>query len=102
MSVNVVLTRLEESGSAACEIHMQVFVEMCHNTRSLCVCMFACHIQSELGRVDVSVTGVGAQERVVSLGVQQQVAAEMCVRFWGGWGGGERGGHLPASNKSPM
>lgn len=62
MSVNVFLTRLEESGSAACEIHTQVFVEMCHNTTSLCVGMFARHIQSELRRVEASVTGVIAQE----------------------------------------
>ena len=64
MSVNVFLTRLKESGSAARRIHMQVFVGMCHNRTSLCVCMFACHIQSELRGVEVSVTGVRAQERV--------------------------------------
>ena len=60
-----------------------------HNC-SLCVCMFACHTQSELRRVEVSVTGVGAQERVASLGVQQQVAEEVCVcvcSFWGRAGG---------------
>ncbi len=88
MSVNVFLTRLEESESAACEIHMQVFVGMCHNKTILCACMFACHIQSELRRVEVSMTGVGAQERVVSLCVQQQVAEEMCVGFLGRVGRG--------------
>lgn len=69
MSVRVFLTRLEESGSVSCEIHMQVLVEICHNRTSLCVCVFACHIQSELRRVEVSVTGVRAQERVVEPGV---------------------------------
>ena len=58
---------------------------MCHNTTSLCVGMFACHIQSELRRVEASVTGVCAQERVeervASLGLRQQVAEEMCVCF---------------------
>lgn len=48
--------------------------------------MLACHTQSELRRVEASVTGVGAQERVAALGVRRQVAEEMCVCvFWGGW-----------------
>lgn len=60
-------------------------MEMCHNTTSLCVGMFACHIQSELRRVEASVTGVGAQERVASLGAWQQVAEGECVyAFFGG------------------
>lgn len=78
MSVNVFLTRREVSGTTACEIHalffFRFFVEMCHNTTGLCVCMFACHVQSELKRVEASVTCVRAQERVASMGVWQQVA----------------------------
>lgn len=93
MSVNVVLTRLEESGSAALQNSHAVFffvVEMCHNTTSLCACMFACHIQSELRRVEVSVTGVGAHERVASFGCAAAGGrGNMCMcAFFGGRAGG--------------
>lgn len=91
MSVNVFLTRLEESGCAAWKIHMRVFAEMCHNKSSLCVCVFACHMQSELSKVEVSMTRVGVQERVALLVVWQQVTWEnvcvcvtVCVCFLGG------------------
>lgn len=111
MSVNVVLTRLEESGSAALQNSHAVFffvVEMCHNTTSLCACMFACHIQSELRRVEVSVTGVGAHERVASFGCAAAGGRGnmcMCAFFGGRAGRGviyQRGTSLPCNIPLPL
>lgn len=76
---------------------MQVFVGSCHNRSSSCVCMFACHMQSELRRVEVSVTGVGSSgEGAVAGCMAAGGGGNVCVCVFG------EGCYLPALNKSPM
>lgn len=78
-SVNVFLTRLEESGAAPRELPVLFF--FCGNVTTLPARVSACsarHVQRELRRVEVSVTGVRARERVAA------AAACMCAAAGGG------------------
>lgn len=82
MSVNVFLTRLEESGAAPRELPVLFF--LCGNVTTLPARVSACsarHVQRELRRVEASVTGVRARERVAAAAA---AVACMCAAAGGG------------------